>query len=599
MQTASTQILMIEDNDQDVEIVQDLLDDMPIVPFTLNHRKTLSGGINMLQGSDTIDLILLDLSLPDAHGLDTFHQVHQAFPQKPLIILSGNLDQTVADEALQEGAQDFLVKGDFDSTSLCFSIQHALELQKHRVEIELQDTNIKALSKQLEIARKEIEQLETIDSLTKLHNRNGFDDVFLSEWKRLQREKKRLSLVVCEIDPTEMETYGSSQAWKDDCIQQLAKAMIKVAKRPGDCVARYSEEQFIILLPYTDILGATLIAESIRTEIHGLSLYHSSDLGRQPVTLSYGVTSHIPTANDSPSLLLEAANQALAVAKGQGRHRVYWQTIGNANTDLYTHQTLYWFGRLHQALLSDQFQIYAQPIHSLQGQKGIKGYEILLRLNDQQGGSCFPDMFLPMVQQYDFMTQIDQWVIEHLLLELSNREINNQDESTFFISLSAATCRSGKLSDFVQQQLSKHDFPAEQVTFQISETTALKHLTTTTTLVQSLKALGCHIALNDCGSNISTFSQLRTIGADYVKIDSNLIDGITTDPVLQGIMTSIQEVAKTMKMQTIAEQVQSISTLNSLSELGVDYVQGHCYERATPLHQILSVLYPSTPIPNN
>ncbi|QUY45888.1 EAL domain-containing protein [Acaryochloris marina] len=587
MQVASTQILMIEDDDQDVEMVQHFLDDMPIVPFTLKHRNTLSGGINMLQDSEAIDLILLDLSLPDAHGLDTFHQVHQAFPQKPLIILSGNSDPTVADEALQEGAQDFLVKGDFDSTSLCFSIQHALELQKHRVELELQDTTINALSKQLEIARREIEKLATLDSLTSVLNRNGFDEVCLSEWKRLQREQKRLSLILCEIDPIEGKNNCPSQAWKDNCLQQIAKAMTKVAKRPGDCVARCSENQFAILLPHTDILGATLIAESIRTEIHGLSMNYSSGLHCLPITLSYGVTSHIPTTNDSPSLLLEAANQALAGARRQGQNRVFWQTIGDVNTDLYTYQTLYWVGRLHQALLSDQFQLYAQPIHSLKGQPEIKGYEILLRLNDQQGISS-PGMFLPMVKQYDFMTQIDQWVIEHLLRALSKRQAKNQDKSSFFITLSAATCKSGRISDYIQQQLSRYDFPAERVTFLISETTALKHLSKTTTLCNSLKALGCHIALNDCGSDISAFSQLRTIGANYVKIDGSLVEGITTDPVIQEIVASIQEVAKVMKMQTIAEQVESYSTLKALSELGIDYAQGHCYERATPLKQILT-----------
>lgn len=583
MKTASTQILMIEDNDQDVEIVQNYLDDMPILPFTLNHRKTLSGGINMLQASKAIDLILLDLSLPDAHGLDTFYQVRQAFPQKPLIILSGNIDPTVAAEALQEGAQDFLLKGYFDSISLGLSIRHALEAQQHQLELDRQDNILNALSKQLELARSEIQKLATIDSLTQVYNRTGFDEVFLAEWERLQRDEKPLALILCELEANEVDR--TSTARKDQILQQLAEVMLNVIKRPVDCVARYSEEQFALLLPNTDILGATFIAETIRTQVQGLCLDYPSILGHQSVTLSFGVTGHVPKASEAPSLLLEAANQALKGAKARGRYQVNWQTLQDTKSEMYTRQTLHWVGKLHQALQHDLFQLYVQPIHTLNQAGGVKGFEILLRLCDQSGKACAPELFLPMIEQYDFMAQIDQWVIEHLLLEHTQTYANQKFEGIYFIKLSEATCKAENLDKFVQKQLNLYNFPAKQLCFAISESIALMHLPSAVKLAQSLKALGCQIAVNNFGVDIQTFRQLKPMQADYVKVNGELINGIATDPILYGILGSINRVANIMNSKILASQVRSSATLSLLYDLGIDYAQGTCFERAVPFSQ--------------
>lgn len=586
MQLTTTQILMIEDDEQDAELVQCFLDDMPLLPLTLQHRSTLMEGIEFLQEMDSIDLVLLDLTLSDTQGLDTFYQVHHAFPQKPLIILSGDSNQAVAEEALQGGAQDFLVKGTFDSTSLCYSIQHALEIQKYHLELELQNHTLEALSAQLELARSEIKKLETLDPLTKVHNRTGFDAVFLSEWKRLQREEQPLALILCELDPNETQRDLVSQAVKDQLLQQIAEVILNVLKRPADKVARYDQEQFMILLPHTDLLGATFIVEAIRVQIQGLRMDDSSVKDHDPITLSFGITGHIPHPPEAPSLLLEAAHQALAKAQTRGRNQIKWQSIGDIKSELYSRQTLHWVGKLHQALRENLFQLYAQPIQSLATAREIEGYDVLLRMSDQSGRVFAPELFLPMIEQYDFMAQIDQWVIEHLLLEHTKILSQQKFEAMYFIKLSAATCRSSNLSKFVRQQLHLYDFPARQLGFEISTSAAIKFLPSTLMLAQSLKALGCQIVLDDIGVDFRTFRQLKGMNADYVKITGMLIEGFTTDPILYGILDSINRVAGLMSLKTIAGGVDSSITLSALYELGVDLAQGSSIQRAVPLHQL-------------
>ncbi|UJB68972.1 EAL domain-containing protein [Acaryochloris sp. 'Moss Beach'] len=589
MRSTKTHVLMIEDDEQDAEIVRSFLDNLPQLPLILQHKHTLSESINFLHNNESIDLILLDLTLSDAKGLDTFHQVHQAFPQKPLIILSGNSNQAVVQETLKEGATDFLIKGTFDSSALCYSIQHALEIQKQKLELELQNNALQALSKQLEIAQSEIKKLETIDSLTNFYNRTQFDDVFLSEWKRLQREEQPLALILCELDPIEAEIDPVSTTWEDHILHQIAEVMFHIIKRPADCVARYSENQFVILLPNTDILGATFIAEAIRIQVQKLGADYLSTSHHQPTTLSFGITGHVPRYLEAPSLLIEAAHQALIGAKARGRHQVNWQTIRDAKSELYTRQTLHWVGKLHQALQNDLFKLYVQPIHSLNRVSSIESFDILLRLCDQSGRACAPEMFLPMLEQYDFMAQIDQWMIEHLLLEHTQIYAHKKFEAIYFIKLSAATCKAGNLSELVQQQLNLYDFPASQLCFEISESVALKNLSSAVKLSQSLKALGCQIALDDFGVDFKTFKQLKPIKADYVKINGELVEGITEDPILHGILESIKRVADVMNSKTIAKQVRSEMTLNALDNLGINYAQGNHFERALPLKQYMSM----------
>lgn len=322
MQISDTRILMIEDNEQDVEIIRELLEGSQNFPAALEHRKTLAEGMARLYHQPTFDLVLLDLSLEDAYGLEAFQQLQLKFPEIPLIILSGNLDPLKALQLLQQGAQDCLIKGHFDVTVLCCSIQFALERQYLRLELKEKNEALKKLSKELTTANHELERIAVIDSLTQISNRRRFDTVFMVEWMRLMREEQPLSLILCDIDYFKAynDTYGHQAG--DQCLHQVAQAIARAAKRPADLVARYGGEEFVVVLPKTDPSGAVHVAEAIRAEIEELCIHHrSSSIGPQ-ISLSLGVASMIPNRAIAPSQLIEQADQAMYMAKEQGRNQV-------------------------------------------------------------------------------------------------------------------------------------------------------------------------------------------------------------------------------------------------------------------------------------
>lgn len=583
----NTEILMIEDDFQDVEIVTRLLGQETQNSIMLNHCPTLNAGLDTLKEQPKIDLILLDLSLSDAQGLDTFRKIHDAFPNIPLIILSGNSDERLALEAMQQGAQDFLVKGRFDSTVLTRAIQYAMERQHQRLELEYKNLALKALSDQLALANHELERLAAIDSLTRVYNRRRFDEVFLTEWNRLFREEKPLSLIMCDVDHFKAynDTYGHQAG--DLCLEKIAQTIAKIAKRPADCVARYGGEEFVVVLPNTDLVGATHVAEAIRMGVHHLNLPHTTSSVSNRITLSLGVACQVPDEKIAPSLLIEAADRAMYAAKDSGRDRIQVHHADCA-LNLQSRQTLQWVSRLRDALENNQFELYAQPIQALQAATSEPCFEILLRLCDQPGIVCSPGMFFPVAEQYDFMPRIDRWVIKHLFADLGEINALMLQEAIFFVNLSGATFKNMEIASFIAEQLARHNLKPEQFCFEVSETVALNNIEAAAQLTQALKDMGCKVALDDFGSGLSSFTHLKKIPADFVKIDGSFIRGVVDDDMSKGVVEAIHHVSKIMGLQTIAEYVESRAILDLLNQFNIDFAQGHYFGPARPLVDTLA-----------
>lgn len=352
MQAAHRKILIIDDDEQGIRIIQELLGANSDFPINIFHCFTIEDSIELLQSDTSIDLVLLNLHIASAQGLENFYQINQACPIIPVIVLSGNTDETLTLKAIQAGAQDYLVKECLTSRLLHRSIQYVLERQSLLTNLDHKTQELELLSVQLEAANQRLEALTTIDSLTQINNRRCFDETFLSEWNRLCREHHPLSLILCDVDYFKAynNTYGHQAG--DNCLRDIAQAIAKVVKRPADCVARYGGEKLAVILPNTDLEGAIQVAESIRTAIKTLAIPHQSSSIGETISVSVGVASQVPNDNVAPSILIEAADRALYVAKQQGRDCV--QTHQKDCSSLESRRTLELVDRLQNALKQQQ-----------------------------------------------------------------------------------------------------------------------------------------------------------------------------------------------------------------------------------------------------
>lgn len=193
------------------------------------------------------------------------------------------------------------------------------EVLKHKNHLE---ELVKERTEKLEDANEQLKELTRVDQLTGIANRRRLDEDLDIEWKRMMREKRPLSVILCDIDHFKFynDTYGHQQG--DDCLEKVAVAIKSSVNRPGDLAARYGGEEFCIVLPETVATGAKQIAELIRQNVLGLQIEHSSSKVLPFITLSLGVATIVPDVNGQPGMILEIADRALYQAKDNGRNRV-------------------------------------------------------------------------------------------------------------------------------------------------------------------------------------------------------------------------------------------------------------------------------------
>lgn len=217
-------------------------------------------------------------------------------------------------------------------------------------------------------------------------------------------------------------------------------------------------------------------------------------------------------------------------------------------------------------------------------------YEVLIRLRGDDGKIIAPMAFIPAAERYNLMGQIDRWVIETLLTSQAEHYRRNWEqvrrggpECLYCVNLSGASINDEQFVHFITGQFEQHRVPPQLICFEITETQAIANLSRASGLIDALKDLGCHFALDDFGSGTSSFDYLKNLPVDYLKIDGAFIRNIVEDPVDRTIVASITNVARLMGVRTIAEFVENQAILDMVCELGIDCAQGYGIARPEPL----------------
>lgn len=327
--------LLVEDNEGDAFLLKKQLTYSKETHFDLTHVDRLSIAVKLLQ-RELFDVILLDLSLPDSNGLETFLSLKTIAPHLPIVLLTGLNDESLALKAVREGAQDYLIKGQATTEVLIRSVNYAIErmhhLEKiHQSEVRLQQINqqlaqqVKNHTSELEFRNQELKKLflhATTDKVTGIANRYRLEDFLQREWGNAIRNQISVSVIMIDIDRFKQynDTYGHQAG--DHCLRQVAQTINNTVRRPKDLAARYGGEEFIVVLSDVSPDGAITVAENIRSQVKALAIPHTTTEVNDYVTVSLGVSHTIPTINSQVEGLILAADKALYLAKQKGRDRV-------------------------------------------------------------------------------------------------------------------------------------------------------------------------------------------------------------------------------------------------------------------------------------
>ncbi|HUS24792.1 MAG TPA: EAL domain-containing protein, partial [Candidatus Binatia bacterium] len=254
-----------------------------------------------------------------------------------------------------------------------------------------------------------------------------------------------------------------------------------------------------------------------------------------------------------------------------------------------------WVARIKTALEENQFRLHFQSMLALEPPNAVpQSHELLIRLVDGKGDLILPGAFMQAAERYQLMPLIDDWVIEHALRFLGQTLVPDARFAghRFGINLSAESMRDGRLLDTIQQALRRHQVPATMLYFEITETAAISNLGSAVEFMRGLRELGCHLALDDFGSGMSSFSYLKHLPVDYLKIDGAFIKDIVNNPVDQAIVRAVQAIGQQMGLFTIAEYVETKAILECLRGMGIHYAQGHAIARPMPLEDLPVLLAP-------
>jgi EAL domain-containing protein (putative c-di-GMP-specific phosphodiesterase class I) len=248
------------------------------------------------------------------------------------------------------------------------------------------------------------------------------------------------------------------------------------------------------------------------------------------------------------------------------------------------HEEMKWVSRITSAVEDNRLELYYQPIIGIGKRHGkSRGhYELLLRMRDENGEIVSPDQFIPAAERYNLMSTLDRWVIHEALSQLADR--NPEAEKAHFtlaINLSGTSLSEDRFLGFVIDELKKQNLPDGAICFEITETAAISNLSRVIHFMQSLKKLGCKFSLDDFGSGLSSFTYLKNLPVDYLKIDGQFIRNVAEDMVDESMVRAISQVGQAMGIETIAERVESKKVLDKLSEIGVEYAQGYYIARPT------------------
>ena len=413
------------------------------------------------------------------------------------------------------------------------------------------------------------------DDLTGLVNRREFQLRLHALVATLPTDPGPHALIYIDLDQFKVVNDTCGHIAGDELLRQVGKRLGGLIQL-RDLIARLGGDEFGVLLHDVSIGQATDIAEMLCRVVAEHRFVW--DERRYDLTASIGLCA-IQSDTQSAEEALSAADAACYVAKDKGRNRtqVYFGGVACKGK----RDEMQWVSRLQEALDENRFEIWQQRIVNLRQDVGAGAdhFEVLLRLVDKDGSRVAPGQFFPAAERYGLMPAVDRWVIKHLLLNDHGRYLNTEIQGMLAthcaINLSGASLNDDKFLVFLEDALRHTTLAGNALCFEITETVAVTSFGRIREMMQTFKQFGCQFALDDFGSGMSSFSYLKNLPVDYLKIDGSLVRNIVTDAADFAMVEAFSRVGKALGIKTIAEFVETEATLQRLRDIGIDFAQGY------------------------
>jgi diguanylate cyclase (GGDEF)-like protein/PAS domain S-box-containing protein len=434
--------------------------------------------------------------------------------------------------------------------------------------------------------RRHQEQLEHIanhDALTGLLNRRGFQHALEDHVRRAGRYGAEGAMLMLDLDHFKYVNDTLGHKVGDELIVKAAE-LLAGRLRESDIVARIGGDEFAILLPHGDREATTTLAVALLAALREWRLKMDPEHGMaaRGLTASIGIAMCVPgaTADD----LVVNADLAMYDAKEDGRDRWALYAVGERGEQPRMKARLSWLGRVRWAIEERAFELFAQPIVDLRGSSDPM-YEVLLRLREENGELISPSTFLSIAERVDLVQEIDRLVIDETIAALHRAS----SPVSLAVNVSGKSVGDPELLAMIDRRLKQSGVAPSALVIEITETAAVAQIEQARAFATELQRLGCRLAIDNFGAGFGSFTYLKHLPFDFLKIDGEFVAGAVHSRADAVIVDAVRHMAHGLGRAVIGGHCTDASLVDFLRVQGVDYAQGYHLGRPAPLEEVLGV----------
>ncbi len=425
--------------------------------------------------------------------------------------------------------------------------------------------------------QQDLEHIANHDALTGLLNRRGFQHALEDHVRHAARYGAEGAMLMLDLDHFKYVNDTLGHKAGDELIVQAAD-LLSDRLRESDIVARIGGDEFAILLPHADREAAETLATALAGGLRAwrLSLEPDHGAAARGLTASIGVA--MVTAGVSADDLVVNADLAMYDAKESGRDRWAFYTEGEGGEQPRMKARLSWPGRVRRAIEERSFELFGQPIVALHGESEPM-FEVLLRLRSDTGDLVSPSSFLTIAERVDLIQEIDCLVMDMAITALESAGI----PLSLTVNVSGKSVGDPRVLAAIEDRLRESHVTPSSLIIEITETAAISQIEQARAFAIALQRLGCRLAIDDFGAGFGSFTYLKHLPFDFLKIDGEFVAGAVHSRTDAVIVEAVRHMAHGLDRAVIGEHCSNATLVEFLRREGVDFAQGYHLGRPAPL----------------
>ena len=418
------------------------------------------------------------------------------------------------------------------------------------------------------------------DALTGLVNRREFERRLQEALDSAQLGDAGHALCYLDLDHFKVVNDTCGHTAGDNMLREIA-SLIKEAVRDSDTVGRIGGDEFALLLAGCPLEKARQIADNVVRSVNDYRFVWKDKIFN--VGVSIGL---VEIGRDSGTIedIMNSADSACYVAKKQGGLHVHVYSAREEANARHSGE-IHWLLKLQGALRDNKFELYYQPIvHARAGGLSGPALEVFVRLAGEGGQPAAPPAeFIRAAERYRLMPHVDRWVVQAVLAALGRGGLKLPPGRSVAINIAGQTLGDAEFLEFVVECFDHTGANPNDICFEVTETSVVANLDHAQRFIAVLHGMGCEFALDNFGRGLSSFSTLKTLPMDYLKIDGSFIKNLAGDAVNQAMVAAMIELSRSLNFRVVAEHVEDQWALDTVTGMGIDFVQGYLVGRPQPL----------------